>query len=140
MNSVQKQYFREIKGLLSCSSAQKKFYLTELDSSVGFFLQKYPEASLHDLYTAFGDPHSIADSFLEQTNSDEYRHRLSLKRKIAIGVISIVAILAVVIGILAFLFTGTLQDFYDGYYVDDVAAYDILPSDAETNPTPIVEY
>lgn len=140
MNSAQKQYFREIKKLLSCSSAQKRSYLAELDSSVSSFLQQHPETSLHDLYMAFGDPHSIADSFLEQTSSDDYRRRLSLKRKIAIGVISIVAILAVVIGILALLFTSTIQDFYDGYYVDDVAAYDTLPSDAELNPTPIVEY
>ena len=54
--------------------------------------------------------------------------------------ISIVAILAVVIGIIAFLFTNTLQDFYDGYYVDDVTVYDTLPSEAELEPLPIAEY
>lgn len=140
MNNVQKQYFREIKKSLSCSSAQKKSYLTELDSSVSSFLQQHPMASVHDLHIVFGDPHSIAASFLEQTSPDEYSHRLSLKRKIALGVISIVAILAVVIGIIAFSFTNTLQDFYDGYYVDDVTVYDTLPSEAELEPLPIAEY
>lgn len=42
--------------------------------------------------------------------------------------------------IIAFLFTNTLQDFYDGYYVDDVTVYDTLPSEAELEPLPIAEY
>jgi hypothetical protein len=134
MRSIQKQYYHELKKQLPCSAAQKKLYLAELDRSVTAFVQQHPNAALSDLYTAFGDPHTIADSFLEQADAQSYQRQLSLTRKIAGGVLSIVAVLAIALGVIAYLYADALQDYFGGYYVETI---ETLPEDAEPLPSPL---
>lgn len=102
MIDIKKQYFREIKKNLSCCAKQKKDYLEEMDSSVEYFLQQNPEATIQDLYAMFGDPHTIAESFLEHGDPEQLSRKLSTKRRIVIGVIAVVSILAIVLGIIFF--------------------------------------
>jgi hypothetical protein len=131
MRSIQKQYYHELKKQMPCSAAQKKLYLAELDRSVTAFVQQHPNAALSDLYTAFGDPHTIADSFLDQADSQSYHCQLSLTRKIAGGVLSIVAMLAIALGVIAYLYADALQDYRGGYCVEII---ETLPGDAEPSP------
>lgn len=140
MNNMQKQYFQEIRQLLPCDVKQKKRCIRELENDVGSFLECNPDATLTDLYTAIGHPQAIAESFLERTNPGQLSRKLSAKRKLVIGVVSIVAILGVALGIITYIFSDDLHRFYDGYYVDEVDQYDTLPSNAEIPPTPIIEY
>lgn len=62
MNSVQKQYFQEIKRLLPCDEKQKKRCIRELKNDVGLFLEYNPSATLPDLCSAIGQPQDIAES------------------------------------------------------------------------------
>lgn len=140
MTDALDQYYREVKRLLPCSAVEKKRCMEELRNDITAYLEHTPDASTEDVYATFGTPQSIAESFMGCIDPEQFSHKISAKRKIVIGVIAIVAALAIVVGVIAVLFTNTLQDFYDGYYVDDVIEYETLPPDAENNPTPIIEY
>lgn len=135
MTDIKKQYFRKIKKNLSCCAKKKKDYLEEMDSSVEYFLQQNPEATIQDLYVTFGDPHTIADSFLEHGDPEQLAHKLSTKRRIVIGVIAVVSILAIVLGIIFFSFADDLHNYRNGY---DVDIHYELPSNAI--PSPLEEY
>lgn len=118
MNNVGKRYLREVEALLPYDSKQKKHCMTELEISVDSILENNPSAALTDLYSALGQPQEIAESFLERTNPEQLSRKLSVKRKIAIGVISIVAILAITLSIIAFIFADDFHDYRSGYAVE----------------------
>lgn len=136
MNDALKQYLLEVKRLLPCSSSEKKRCIVELEADISAFLENHPSATLEELYSAIGSPESIAKSFMSRTDPEQLSHRLSAKRKIAIGVIVIVAILAIVVGTLFAVTTYMRHDFYDGYYVDTVNK---IPISAEPVPSPLTK-
>lgn len=84
---------------------------------------------------AIGTPQSIAESFLERIDPEQLSHKMSAKRKIAIGVIAVVAALAIAIGIVVVVFADDLRNYHNGY---DVDIHYELPSD--TIPSPLEEY
>ena len=57
-----------------------------------------------------------------------------------IGVISVVAMLAIAISIMAFMFADDLHDFSNGYFVEDMELFNTPQSNAEPLPSPITEY
>jgi hypothetical protein len=134
MNNMQKQFFQEIKRLLPCDAKQKKRCVRELENDVASFIECNPDATMTDLYEAIGHPQAIAESFLERMNPEQLARKLSAKRKIAIGVISTMAILAIVLGILAITFADDIHNFHQGYYVDSLVE---LPSGVEPPPSPV---
>lgn len=134
MNDVKKRYFGEIKRQLPCNAKEKNRCIMDLEGDVDDFLENCPGATYEDLCTEVGNPQTIAKSFLERIDPKQLSHRVSAKRKIAIGVIVVVALLAIVVGV-SFIVTAYMRhDFYDGYYVDTV---DKIPSDAEPIPSPL---
>ena len=92
MNDEKKQYFREIKRLLPCNAKEKKLCIMDLERDVDDFLENCPGATLEALCAAIGTPQSIAESFLERIDPEQLSHKMSAKRKIAIGVIAVDAI------------------------------------------------
>ena len=142
MNDVKKQYFQEIKRLLPCNAKEKNRCIRELESDVDDFLEYCPSSTFEVLCAAIGSPQSIAESFLECIDPEQISHKVSAKRKIAIGVIVVVALLAIVLGLIAFAFADELQSYFDGFYVDrvDVEEYSTLPSDSDNSPMPIAKY
>lgn len=136
MNDTLKQYLLEVKRLLPCSSSEKKRCIVELEADVSALLENNPNATLEDLYSSIGSPESIAESFMARIDPKQLSHRLSAKRKISIGVIVIVAILAIVVGTLFAVTTYMRHDFYDGYYVDTVNK---IPVSAEPVPSPLTK-
>ena len=135
MNDVKKQYFREIKRLLPCNAKEKKRCIMDLERDVDDFLENCPSATLEVLYVAIGTPQLIAESFLERIDPEQISHKMSAKRKIAIGVIAVVAALAIAIGIVVVVFADDLRNYHNGY---DVDIHYELPSD--TIPSPLEEY
>ena len=136
MNDTLKQYLQDVKILLPCSSREKQRCITELEADASAFLENHPNATLEELYSAIGSPQSIAESFMARTDPEQLSHRLSAKRKIAIGVVLIVAALAIVVGTLVAVTAYKRHNFYDGYFVDTVEE---LPSNAEPVPSPLTE-
>lgn len=135
MNDVKKQYFREIKRLLPCNAKEKKCCIMELESDVDDFIEHCPNTTFEVLCATIGTPQSIAESFLERIDPEQLSHKVSAKRKIAIGVVAVVAMLAIALGIIAFIFADDLRNYHEGY---DVDVYYELPSD--TMPSPLGEY
>ena len=135
MNDVKKQYFREIKRLLPCNAKEKKRCIMDLERDVDDFLENCPSATLEVLYAAIGTPQSIAESFLERIDPEQLSHKMSAKRKIAIGVVAVVTALAIAIGIVVVVFAYDLHNYHNGY---DVDIHYELPSD--TIPSPLEEY
>lgn len=142
MNDVKKQYFQEIKRLLPCNAKEKNRCIMELESDVDDFLEDCPSPTFEVLRASIGTPQSIAESFLERIDPEQLSHHVSAKRKIAIGVVAVVAILAIALSVTAFIFADDIHRYFNGYYIDrvDVDEYEILPSNAENSPIPIAEY
>lgn len=115
MNDTQKQYLLEVKRLLPCSSSEKKRCIVELEADVSAFLKNYPNATLEDLYTSLGSPESIAESFMARIDPKQLSRRLSVSRKIAIGVI---AFLAVVISAVAVSVANDVHDIQNGNFTE----------------------
>lgn len=136
MNDTLKQYLQEVKILLPCSSREKQRCITELEADASAFLENHPNATLEELYSAIGSPQSIAESFMARTDPEQLSHRLSVKRRIAVGIITIAVILAIVVGAIVAVTSYKRHNFYDGYFVDTVEE---LPSNAEPVPAPLTE-
>lgn len=135
MNETLKQYLLEVKRLLPCSSSEKKRCIMELETDISAFLENHPNASLEDLYVAIGSPESIAKSFIARIDPKQLSHRLSSKRKIAIGVIAIIAFLAVVVGAVAVSVANDVHDVQNGHFTefigDSVETEPPITSDTE---------
>lgn len=137
MNDTLNQYLHEVKRLLPCSSSEKKRCIAELEADISSFLEKCPQATPEELYSAVGSPQSIAASFMVRLDPKELSRRLSAKRKIVIGVISIAIVLAVVVGTLSAVTAYKCQNFYDGYFVE---TFDVPPDDVEPAPSALSTY
>lgn len=136
MNDTLKQYLQEVKKLLPCSSSEKKRCIIELESDVSAFLENNPNATLEDLYASIGSPESIAKSFSSRISPTQLSHRLSIKRKIAIGVIVIVALLAIVVGIVAIKIGNDVHEIQNGHiaeYIEDSSAAPLPTSQIEVH-------
>ena len=133
MNDIKKQYFREIKRLLPCNAKEKNRCIMDLERDVDDFLENCPSATLEALCAAIGTPQSIAESFLERIDPEQLSHKMSAKRKIAIGVVAIVTALAIAIGIVVVVFANDLHNYHNGYDVDfcEELPSAVLPSPLE---------
>lgn len=118
MNNVGKRYLREVEALLPYDSKQKKHCMTELEISVDSILENNPSAALTDLYSALGHPQEIAESFLERTNPEQLSRKLSVKRKVAIGVTAVVAVLALVLAVVAIRIAHDVSNIQNGHFED----------------------
>lgn len=118
MSDMLVQYFRDVKKLLPCSPKEKQRCIDELEADVTAFLEHRPNASLAEIYDSVGSPESIAESFMSRISPQELSRKVSTKRCIAIGVIVIVALLAVVIGAVAIRIAHDVQDIHEGYFVE----------------------
>lgn len=134
MNDQAKRYLREVKGLLPCSRREKRRYIAELEVDVVSYLQGCPDASVEDLCHHFGEPEAVAKEFMAQLSPEQLSRKMSVKRKIVIGVISIVSILVIVFGVLAYYYADSIDRFVNGYYVDTI---DVIPSTDDPNQEPI---
>lgn len=135
MNDTLKQYLLEVKRLLPCSSNEKKRCIVELEADVSALLENNPNATLEDLYSAIGSPQSIAESFMARIDPKQLSHKLSVKRKIAISVIAIIAFLAVVVSAVAISVANDVHDIKNGYFTefigDSTEAEPPITSDTE---------
>lgn len=118
MTNQTKRYLRQVKRGLPCSRPEKRRYLTELEVDVAAYLQGCPDASVEDLYRNFGEPKAVAKEFMAQLSPEQLSRKMSVKRKILVGVISIMAILAIFIGVATAIVAYKRVDYYNGYGVD----------------------
>lgn len=134
MNDQVKRYIREVKRELPCSPREKQRCIGELKADISDYLEKKPGATLEELQEAIGSPKTIAKAFMAQLSPEEHSHRLSARRTLVIGIISIVAVLAILIGVLSAVTAYHRNSFYDGYYVDTIEE---VSSEIQSDPVPL---
>ena len=134
MDDIKRKYFLEIKRLLPCDVKEKKRCIKELEYDVDEFLENSPSATFEAMCKALGSPQEVARSFLESTDPERLSCKVSAKRRIAIGVVAVVAMLAVALGLMAFIFADDLHDYRGGYAVE---TYERNSSENVPMPSPL---
>ena len=130
------RYLRVIKKSLPCGAAQKRRCLDGLGDSVRMYLREHPDAAMDELYSVFGTPDSIVESYLETADTSQLSRRLS-RRKFIIGAIVIAVVFVAVISTVAVSIAYDLHDIKNGYFVDELLS---PPPDAKALGEPIAEY
>ena len=137
MINVKKRYLQQVKQLLPYDAGQKKHCVDELDHSVDIFLKDNPDATLETIYHKFGHPEDIASSYLERVDPTKLSKSTTQKRRLIVGVLSALVIIAIIIGVSTAAYLKKVDDYHEGYYVD---TYEELPSVVSPPPSPIVVY
>lgn len=78
MNSVVRQYLKEISEALHCPKSAKSFVIGELKDSVLEFAEKHVAVTLDELYHEFGFPNVISDSFY---NREDFKELMEKAKK-----------------------------------------------------------
>jgi len=103
--SALRRYLREIHGCLPCSGAEKKRILAEFAGSVDAYLMEHPDAPPEEIRANFGEPVSIAASYVDSMDMETLLHAMRKRRSILTAVIALVtAILIVWFAILGVIF------------------------------------
>ena len=136
-DTLLKQYLLNVKKLLPCSSREKKRCIIELEADASAFLENHSNATMAELYSAIGSPESIAKSLMDRLSPNEISNKLSTKRKIVVGILAIVIVLAAIVAVFVAVTANKRQVFYDGYYVE---TFESTPDNADPAPSALSTY
>lgn len=96
-------YFRDIRATIPGSPRQKRRITTGIQESIGDYISSHPGVQMEDIYSRFGSPRDIAETYVGELSSDELRKMTSVTRKIikiaVIAVAAAVLIWAIAVGI-----------------------------------------
>ncbi len=102
-NKERKNYYRQIRRRLVCSSQYKHRFLRELDDSIQeYCVRNHPE-SFSVILAEFGTPEDIAAACLSAADPNEIRKKMSCCRAI---LVSAAVLAGTVIGITSFLYAS----------------------------------
>lgn len=95
-----KRYYRSIRKDLPCSYKMKKRIMQQIQESVGLFLEQNPDADFDALQLHFGEPQTIALSYIEDQDAPELLRRMRIKKKV-LAIIAVAMSLILAIWLLA---------------------------------------
>lgn len=87
-----KNYYSQIERLLFCDRKKKKEFLCQLKENVEEFISDMPEATMEDIVKVFGEPGTIAESFIANADRARIKKQIQLKK-----VLVITAVIALII-------------------------------------------
>ena len=87
LDAALKRYYRSIRKDLPCPYKTKKKIMQQIQESVGLFLEQNPDADFNAIQLHFGEPQTIALSYIEDQNGPELLRKMRIKK----SVITIVA-------------------------------------------------
>lgn len=88
---VLNHYYKEISSWLPCSKKLKKQIIGQIQSCVEDYLAQEPDTDIAQLKNHFGDPQTIAATYVENTGTAEILKDLRIKKRIVRIVASIMA-------------------------------------------------
>ena len=88
-NRHAKKYLRRIRCMLPCSRKMKKRIMEQIRDEVSLFLDDTPKADYAALMSHFGEPESIAASYIEGMGTAEILRKFRI-RKLVLSTIAIV--------------------------------------------------
>lgn len=114
-----RRYYRSIRKQLPCTKKEKDRILSEIKTSISFYLEEYPLSDIAQVQAHFGSPQQIASGYVEALNSAEMIRALKLRKRILITVGAVaLAMLLLWAGVLTWAAIET-NNSNNGYYVDD---------------------
>lgn len=99
LDAALKRYYRNIRKELPCSFKMKKRIMAQIQESVSLFLEQKPTADFEAVQSHFGDPQTIALSYIEDQNAPELLQKMHIKRKLVAIVAGVVAAILLIWGI-----------------------------------------
>lgn len=81
LDTALKRYYRNIRKDLPCSYKMKKRIMQQIQESVGLFLEQNPDADFDAVQLHFGEPQTIALSYIEDQDTPELLRRMRIRRK-----------------------------------------------------------
>ena len=94
-NRSAKKYLRRVRSVLPGSARMTKQIMEKIRSEVSSYFEEYPQADYKDLSSRFGDPETIAASYVESMGTAEILKKLRIRKRI----ISAVAVVLILISI-----------------------------------------
>lgn len=91
-NRFAKKYLRRVRSVLPGSSRMTKQIMEQTRNEVLSYIEEYPQAGYKDLLSRFGDPETIAASYVESMGTAEILKKLRIRKRI-ISAVAIVLIL-----------------------------------------------
>ena len=81
LDTALKRYYRSIRKDLPCSYKMKKTIMQQIQESVGLFLEQNPKADFDEVKLHFGEPQTIALSYIEDQDAPELLRRMRIRKK-----------------------------------------------------------
>lgn len=82
LDTALKRYYRSIRKDLPCSYKMKKRIMQQIQESVGLFLEQKPNTDFAVVQLHFGEPQTIALSYIEDQDVPELLRKMRVKRKV----------------------------------------------------------
>lgn len=95
LDAALKRYYRSIRKDLPCSYKMKKRVMQQIQESVDLFLEQNPDADFEAVQSHFGEPQTIALSYIEDQDAPELLRKMRIKKKL----------IAIVAGVMALILT-----------------------------------
>ena len=105
MNKTQEKiirtYISETAKLFPAFYPNKKKIVSDLKESLHSFCMEHQEFTTEELYNLFGTPQEYVASIIDNTDSDELRHNIRMKRRtfVIIGAISVFVIVVIILAV-----------------------------------------
>lgn len=93
LDAALKRYYHNISKELPCSRKTKAQIMQQIQSSVNLFMEQNPSADFNTVQAHFGEPKTIALSYIEDQDAPELLRKMHIKKKV----------LAIVAGAMAFI-------------------------------------
>lgn len=85
-----KKYLKQIKALLICDAKTAKCFLSDFENDIVNYIEDTNANSIDDVIEKFGEPESVARSFLETADIQKIRKRMRIKNIILSAIIAAV--------------------------------------------------
>lgn len=126
-NAPVRRYIREVKKSIPGGGKQKKQILERVRASILEYVAEIPNAGYDDLRTRFGVPEQIAASYLEELDIPDLKKQLSVKKRIAFAVVSVVIVaVGIWVGVVLYAL-GEYGDAMPGYIERTVEVVEQVP-------------
>lgn len=93
-----RRYYRQVRGWLPCGGRLRKQIMEQLRENVEDYLDHHPEADFQQFLEHFGDPKTIAGSYVDAQNTEEILTALRIRRRV-VGIVAVVAVLVLLVWI-----------------------------------------
>lgn len=90
-----KRYYKAINSWLPCSRKLRKQIIGQIQNCVEAYLEQNPDADITQLKNHFGDPQTIAATYVENTGTAEILKDLRIRRRIVRIVAGVMAVMLI---------------------------------------------